>query len=104
MSIDAMVLRAMLRLARRREAAMEAQILLRVGGTRGEVRASLRRLEAEGLMERRMAGDCRLTMAGLAIAVALVQVSTAPRQSRGPAAPTSAPRSARVAHRKSHAA
>jgi Mn-dependent DtxR family transcriptional regulator len=90
MSIDAMVLRAMLRLARRREAAIEEQITLRVGGTRGEVRASLRRLEAEGLIERQTAQGCRLTMSGLAVSVALL--------------PTAGARTARVAQRKSHAA
>lgn len=97
-----MVLRAMLRLARRREAAIEEQITLRVGGTRGEVMASLRRLDAEGLIERSTGRGCRLTMAGLAVAVALLQVP--PRESRRSATGAKGPRASRVASRKSHAA
>ena len=91
MSIDAMVLRAMLRLARRREAAEEDAIAVRVGGSQGKVRASLRRLEADGLVERRVRQAPRLTMAGLAIAVALLP-------------PQQGPKSTRVAPRRSHAA
>ncbi len=90
MSIDAMVLRAMLRLARRREAALEGSIAVRVRGARHEVRASLRRLEAEGLVERRPSQGPRLTMSGLAVAVALL--------------PPQGLQTTRVAQRRSHAA
>ena len=91
MSIDAMILRAMLRLARRREAAVEEAIAVRVGGSLARVRASLRRLEGGGLVERRPSRSPRLTMAGLAVAVALLPA-------QGPRATT------RVAPRRSRAA
>jgi Mn-dependent DtxR family transcriptional regulator len=90
MSIDALVLRAMLRLARRREAADNGAITLRVGESRSQVRASLRRLEADGLVETRSNDTSRLTMSGLAIAVALL--------------PAARPQRARTAARRSHAA
>jgi|GEM_PF-2197329 len=72
MSFDAMVLRAMLRLARRREAADEDALAVRVGGTRGAVRGAVRRLAAGGLVARRRDGVPSLTLAGLALAVALL--------------------------------
>ena len=53
MSIDTTVLRAMLRLSRRREAADEDALTVRSGCTRAEVRDALRRLEAQGIVERR---------------------------------------------------
>ena len=69
MGYDISVLRAILRLARRRLGADLEQISLRVTGGDGDVRAAVRRLERAGLVER---GDAsvRLTMVGLAIAVA----------------------------------
>jgi len=72
MSIDANVLRAMLRLARRREAAADNAVALRVGGTASQVRASMRRLRAGGLVEIRGTCEARLTMSGLAVAIALL--------------------------------
>jgi Mn-dependent DtxR family transcriptional regulator len=93
MSIDAMVLRAMLRLARRREDAAEEAIAVRVGGSSGQIRASLRRLAAGGLVERRTQQGPRLTMAGLAVAVALLPAQRRPRTA-----------SARAAERRSRAA
>jgi Mn-dependent DtxR family transcriptional regulator len=72
MNFDAMVLRAMLRLARRRQGAGEAEIALRVGKARDAVRAALRRLDGQGLVERRPHGPPRLTMGGLALALALL--------------------------------
>ncbi len=84
MSFDAMVLRAMLRLARRREAADEEALAVRVGGTRGDVRAAVRRLGASGLVQREAGGPPSLTMAGLAVAVALLPAK-APRVPRAPA-------------------
>ncbi|HEY5239880.1 MAG TPA: hypothetical protein VIJ22_00380 [Polyangiaceae bacterium] len=74
MSIEATVLRAMLRVARRREAADEEALAARVGDP-PEVRDALRRLDAAGLVERRGQGAPRLTMAGLAVAVGLLPVS-----------------------------
>jgi RIO-like serine/threonine protein kinase len=72
MSTDTLVLRAMLRLSRRREAADEEALTLRSGMTAAEVRNALRRLEAQGLVERRRNAPPRLTMGGLALAVALL--------------------------------
>jgi RIO-like serine/threonine protein kinase len=90
MSTDTTVLRVLLRLSRRREAADEDAITLRSGCTRAEVRDALRRLEALGVVERRATLPPRLTMMGLAIAV-----------SQLPARPA---RTARPARRSSRAA
>lgn len=91
MSFDAMVLRAMLRLARRREAADEDAVAVRVGGTRAAVRASVRRLAAGGLVARRRDGLPSLTLTGFALAVALL-----PPKARRAGRPASA-RSSRAA-------
>src|SRR5579859_7687387 len=48
---DAMVLRAMLRLARRRVGANDGEIAVRVGRPPSAVRAALRRLDQRGLVE-----------------------------------------------------
>jgi Mn-dependent DtxR family transcriptional regulator len=77
MNFDAMVLRAMLRLARRRQAADEAEIALRVGKEPHAVRAALRRLDGQGLVERQARGAPRLTMGGLALALALLPTAAA---------------------------
>jgi hypothetical protein len=79
MNCEARVLGAMLRLARRRELADEAAIGLRVSGSAREVRRSLRRLADQGLVERMHTGTARLSMAGLAVAVAMLPPS-APRR------------------------
>ena len=69
--LDARVLRAMLRLARRRQGAVDAgDIAVRVDQPRHAVRASLRRLDAAQLVERLDQSTARLTFAGLAMAVA----------------------------------
>ena len=77
MSIDITVLKAILRLSRRREAADEDALVLRSGASPGSVRASLRRLETLGLVEQRVERGSRLTMQGLAAAVALLPVQAA---------------------------
>jgi Mn-dependent DtxR family transcriptional regulator len=84
MNGDAMVLRAILRLARRREAADESAIALRVASSRREVRISLRRLAACGLVERSHTGTARLSLAGLAVAIAMLprENASAGRQTR----------------------
>jgi Mn-dependent DtxR family transcriptional regulator len=74
MSIEATVLRAMLRVARRREAADEEALAARVGDP-AEVRDAIRRLDAAGLVERRGRAAPRLTMAGLAVAVGLLPIA-----------------------------
>ncbi|MGD0677622.1 MAG: hypothetical protein ABSC94_19570 [Polyangiaceae bacterium] len=72
MTFDSRVLKAMLRLARRREAAGDDEIAIRTGGTASQVRAAVRRLRASGLVEMRDGRPARLTMEGLAIALALL--------------------------------
>jgi DNA-binding transcriptional ArsR family regulator len=69
---DASVLRAMLRLARHRRQASEDCLADRVGKSERAVRSSLRRLRGLGLVEIRFEAPPRLTLAGLAVAVALV--------------------------------
>jgi len=77
MNIEATVLRAMLRVARRCEAADEEALALRVGGSRARVRAAMRRLDSAGLVERRRGQAPRLTLAGLAVAVGLLPAGAA---------------------------
>jgi Mn-dependent DtxR family transcriptional regulator len=73
MSFDTSVLRAMLRLARHRRPAEEDAVAARVGETTAAVRASMRRLQATGLVEIRPLCPARLTLSGLAIAIALIR-------------------------------
>jgi Mn-dependent DtxR family transcriptional regulator len=82
MSIEAMILRAMLRLARRRQAADGEALTARVSGSEAQVRAALRRLDAAGLVERRGDHPPRLTMAGLAVALGLLAAPRAARPAR----------------------
>jgi Mn-dependent DtxR family transcriptional regulator len=82
MSFDGKVLRAMLRLARRREPAEDASVALRVGASEGQVRASMRRLGAAGLVERTPGRVARLTMSGFAVAVALLPLPAPARVRR----------------------
>jgi Mn-dependent DtxR family transcriptional regulator len=70
MGYDISVLRAILRLARRRLGADLQEIGLRVTGGEPDVRAAIRRLERAGLVEAATGGAVRLTMAGLTVAVA----------------------------------
>jgi predicted transcriptional regulator len=86
-AFDASVLRAMLRLARRRQPAQDSELRLRVGRTAREVRASLRRLRSQGLVEIRVEAAPRLTLTGLAVAVALLPPR--PRMAERRASPTS---------------
>jgi hypothetical protein len=72
MNFDANVLRAMLRMARRRAEAEVDAVCLRVGGEARDVRRSLRRLQAAGLVEIRADRAPRLTMTGFAVAVAML--------------------------------
>jgi len=91
MNSDTEVLGALLRLARRRIDANEAEVALRVRAQPREVRASLRRLSASGLVDlQSRRGGARLTLEGLALAVAIL--------------PRAAVRGASVAIRASRAA
>ncbi len=82
MSYDTTVLRAMLRLARRRSPSDREQLLVRVGGSEAELRAALRRLEKTGLVERTGPVAGRLTFQGLAVAVATVAATRPARLAR----------------------
>ncbi len=70
MNDDNMVLGAMLRLARHRVEANVDELFERVNLEVGRIRASLARLDATSLVERRSSG-ARLTMTGFAVALAL---------------------------------
>jgi Mn-dependent DtxR family transcriptional regulator len=71
-TFDVMVLRAMLRLARRRRTADDGEIAVRVCRPPSAVRGAVRRLGEQGLVERQPEGTSRLTMSGFALAVALL--------------------------------
>ncbi len=81
MSFDAKVLRAMVQLAGAGSAPEDDDVAAIVLASAGAVRASLRRMRAAGLVEDR--NGTRLTMSGLAVAVALLPAS-APRRKGNP--------------------
>lgn len=68
-SLDIDVLRALLRLARRKTAPTMNQLVVRVGADEAAVRRSLVALARNGLVQRTPAG-LRLSLPGLAVAVA----------------------------------
>ena len=72
MSFELDVLRAFLRLARRRTRPSLDQLVVRVGGEEPAVRDALKLLTRQGLLQRTSAG-LSLSMAGLAVAVACAQ-------------------------------
>lgn len=76
MSLEIDVLRAFLRLARRRTSPTLARLVERVPGDEADVRRALFSLARQGLIQRTPAG-LRLSLAGLAVAVAFAE--------RGPA-------------------
>jgi hypothetical protein len=77
MNYEHSILRALLRLARRRSAADSERLIDRVGGTTAELRDALRRLEADGFVARLTEDHVRLTMPGLAVAVASIAAARA---------------------------
>jgi DNA-binding IclR family transcriptional regulator len=80
MRFDVMILRAMLRLARRRQGAELGALQERVGGTRAQIRAGVRRLERAGLVFRdRSTESARLTLEGFAVALATIAAKVEPR-------------------------
>lgn len=87
MSLEIDVLRALLRLARRRTPPTIEQLVVRVGGDDADVRRALRSLARDGLVQRTPAG-VRLSMAGLAVAVACAQ---RPRPAARPQVASSVP-------------
>jgi RIO-like serine/threonine protein kinase len=76
---DLDVLRALARLSRMRKAVDCEALALRSGGSLEEARASLARLSRAALVER-TEGGARLTMMGLAIAVASARSAPAARR------------------------
>ena len=68
-NLDLTVLRALARLSRMRKAVDYEALALRAGGSLEEVRAALGRLSRASLVDRQAEAP-RLTMAGLAVAVA----------------------------------
>lgn len=82
MSFELDVLRAFLRLARRRTPPTLDQLVVRVGGEEPAVRDALKLLTRQGLLQRTSAG-LGLSMAGLAVAVAVAQ-RPAPRKTVAP--------------------
>ncbi|MBX3261250.1 MAG: hypothetical protein KF782_16310 [Labilithrix sp.] len=85
MSLEIDVLRALLRLARRRTPPTLEQLVVRVGGEEADVRRALGSLAKSGLVQRTPAG-LRLSLAGLAVAVACAQ-----RPATRPARPATRP-------------
>lgn len=69
MSTEIAVLRALLRLSRRATPATVAELLARVGGDLQELQRALASL-ARGQLVQRSGASARLTLAGLAVAVA----------------------------------
>jgi DNA-binding IclR family transcriptional regulator len=88
MSLDIDVLRALLRLARRRTGPTLDQIVERVGADETAVRRALVGLARSGLVQRTPAG-LRLSLAGLAVAVAFAK--RRPRPISRPATPATVP-------------
>lgn len=72
MSLEIDVLRALLRLARRRRPPTLEQLVDRVGGEEADVHRALASLARGGLVQRTPAG-LRLSLSGLAVAVACVK-------------------------------
>jgi hypothetical protein len=72
MNLEIDVLRALLRLARRRTPPTIEQVLVRVGDDELAVRSALSSLARRGLVQRTPAG-LRLSLPGLAVAVACAQ-------------------------------
>lgn len=79
MNYETEVLKAILRLSRRRNAAEADSILVRVGGQLSDLRAALRKLEQSGLVNRIGDTGGSLTLPGLAVAVAAAATKVVPK-------------------------
>jgi Mn-dependent DtxR family transcriptional regulator len=75
-TIELSVLRAMLRLSRRRQPADVEAIAERVGAPARAIRAALRRLAHDGFVDRPGEMPPRLTLVGFAVAVASLPPAT----------------------------
>jgi len=93
MNPDVVVLRALLRLARRRTPPTLEALVVRVGEDEAAVRRSLIALTRAGLVQRTPAG-LRLSLAGLAVAVAAATPRKAAATRKAPAARRSEARAA----------
>jgi hypothetical protein len=86
MNHDLYVLRALARLSRQRKTVDDESLVLRAGGTTEEVHASLERLAGDGLIA--WAGlsgqQIRMTLSGLAVAVASAGAARASRSTARP--------------------
>ena len=78
--MDLSVLRALARLSRMRKSVDCEALALRAGGSSEEVRGALGRLSREQLVDR--GAGTRLTMAGLAVAVASGEAAARGRRAR----------------------
>lgn len=83
MSCEIAVLRALLRLARRRTPPTAGELLVRVDADAPAIRRALGSLARAGLVQRTPAGP-RLTLAGFAVAVATTAAVPAQRASKAP--------------------
>jgi DNA-binding IscR family transcriptional regulator len=100
MSLDIAVLRALLRLARRRTPPTLEQLVVRVAAPESDVRKSLASLARSSLVQRTRGdeGGLRLSLAGLAVAVAAAAPRPAEaRRSKAPAKVTARRSEARAA-------
>jgi hypothetical protein len=79
-NLDFMVLRALARLSRMRRAVDCEALALRAGGSIEDVRGALGRLSRANLVDR--SAEVRLTLAGLAVAVASGAAAEKPRRAR----------------------
>ncbi len=84
MNLDARVLRAMFRRTSCQKAVGRQAIAERAGASVAAIDASLDRLRAAGLAETREIGSPRLTLEGLAIAVAIGAVRPGARRAPNP--------------------
>lgn len=95
-SLDIDVLRALLRLARRQTPPTMEQLVVRVGAAPEAVRRSLVALARNGLVQR-TPGGLRLSLPGLAVAVAYAQRPAAPAGRVAKPKPVMAPAPAQAA-------
>ncbi|MFO0677954.1 MAG: hypothetical protein U0169_15565 [Polyangiaceae bacterium] len=81
MRYDILVLRALVRISARGASVDLDNLLARVGGEPADVRASLRRLDAAGLVVRTSQESARLTFEGLTAGIAATRMAhgTTPR-------------------------
>jgi Mn-dependent DtxR family transcriptional regulator len=102
MIYDLTILRAIARLSRAGKTINAQELNVRCGGEPAEIRQAIRRLESLGLVARTHNRDARLTLAGLAVAVAAARGRVAQNRFRlrfegAPAVPAARARARGVA-------